>query len=64
MNTPPKWRKSSRSGQMNNCVEVAAVPSSVLVRDSKLGSSSPVLETTPSAMRAFLSAIKSGRYDS
>ncbi|MFR9727957.1 DUF397 domain-containing protein [Saccharopolyspora sp. MS10] len=51
-----------RSGEQ--LVEVATnVPGSALVRDSKLGDASPVLETTPTAMVAFLSAIRSGRFD-
>lgn len=29
------WFKSSRSGGAQNCVEVAAVPGAVLVRDTK-----------------------------
>ena len=29
------WRKSTRSGAAGHCVEVANVPSAVLVRDSK-----------------------------
>ena len=29
------WRKSTRSGAAGHCVEVANVPSTVLVRDSK-----------------------------
>lgn len=30
-----KWRKSSYSGDKNNCVELAALPEGVAVRDNK-----------------------------
>ncbi|GLZ03961.1 hypothetical protein Acsp03_14270 [Actinomadura sp. NBRC 104412] len=33
--TRARWRKSSRSGQNGNCVEVARVDELVAVRDSK-----------------------------
>ena len=55
------WRKSSRSGGGGaNCVEVADVAAGqILVRDSKLGESSAVLQFTPSQWRDFVSLTKS-----
>lgn len=32
---PVAWRKSRRSGTGDNCVELAALPGLVLIRDSK-----------------------------
>ncbi|MFF5726706.1 DUF397 domain-containing protein [[Kitasatospora] papulosa] len=51
----PKWTRSSysSSGDGNDCVEVAARPHSVLVRDSK-DASGPRLGFAPSAWAAFL----------
>lgn len=37
------WRTSRRSQGQNGCVELAAVPGWIGVRDSKLGDASPVL---------------------
>ncbi|WP_279579454.1 DUF397 domain-containing protein [Fodinicola feengrottensis] len=37
MVTTRQWRKSTRSGSNNNCVEVAATTDQTLIRDSKLG---------------------------
>jgi hypothetical protein len=53
------FRKSSRSGCNGNCAEAALRDGSVLVRDSKLGEGSPVLEFTPAAWQAFLASIAS-----
>ena len=36
------WRKSTRSGSQNACVEVRTHHANMQVRDSKLGDNSPV----------------------
>jgi hypothetical protein len=57
------WTKSSRSLNNGACVEVrkdAEVPAEILVRDSKLGNSSPVLCFTPTSWTAFTSGVKAG----
>jgi Domain of unknown function (DUF397). len=52
------WRKSSYSGGGNeNCVEVAATPSGIAVRDSK-SPSGHCLQLTPQQWRSFLSELK------
>ncbi|SFT42968.1 protein of unknown function [Actinopolyspora lacussalsi subsp. righensis] len=59
------WRRSSRSGTGGgNCVEVAQnLPGTALLRDSKLGTDSPVLAVSPHRFTAFVEAIKSDRLD-
>jgi hypothetical protein len=49
------WRKSSYSGDQA-CVEVAASPGGVLVRDSK-NPDGPMLAVSLTMWRAFLAAI-------
>ncbi|MEV8354904.1 DUF397 domain-containing protein [Streptomyces niveus] len=57
MNTALEWFKSSYSGdEGGNCVEVAAHPAAVHVRDSKV-TDGPVLTLTPAAWGAFTSDI-------
>jgi hypothetical protein len=52
------WRKSSRSGSGDQCVEMAALSSDLrAVRDSK-DPAGPALVLTPSAWRGRLDAIK------
>ncbi|MFI5838334.1 DUF397 domain-containing protein [Catenuloplanes sp. NPDC051500] len=50
-----RWVKSSRSHANGNCVEVAAAPGSVAVRDSK--DPGPRLRITAPAWRAFLDRV-------
>jgi hypothetical protein len=52
------WRKSSRSGEEGNCVEMAYL--SGAVRDSK----NPVPVLLVSGLPALLREIKRGRFDS
>lgn len=48
------WQKSSYSGDASNCVEVAALPSTIRIRDSK-HTTGPHLTVTPSAWADFVS---------
>lgn len=57
------WRKSRRSGEEANCVEVARGSNgSVGVRDSK-DTGGGRLEIEPSAWRDFVGGAKAGRHD-
>jgi hypothetical protein len=52
------WRKSSRSANSGNCVEVSAREHTVAIRDSKQDGTGPILETTVAAWRDFLTSFK------
>jgi hypothetical protein len=52
------YRKSSRSNFHSCCTEAALRSGTVLVRDSKLGDASPVLEFSPAAWADFIGGIK------
>jgi hypothetical protein len=60
------WRKSTRSGNGGNCVEVATnlhvTTKIVPIRDSK-DPTGPVLIFTPEEWKAFVSGIRSGEFD-
>ncbi|SCG48515.1 DUF397 domain-containing protein [Micromonospora halophytica] len=59
----PLWRKSTRSDNDGNCVEVADnLPGVVLVRDSK-DRSGPTLRFTPTAWRSFLALTRAPHAD-
>lgn len=58
------WRKSSRSNNGGNCVEVATDQghASVMVRDSK-NPTDGVLAFTPEQWKAFTAGVRDGAYD-
>ncbi len=64
LTTAAGWRKSSYSQGQNGCVEVTTeLPGWVGVRDSKLGTDSPLLTFGPSEWRATLAAAQAGEFD-
>ena len=57
------WRKSSASGNQNECVEVGAFPAGdVAVRDTKADGEGPVLAFAADAWSAFVADVKNGRF--
>ncbi|WP_026412604.1 DUF397 domain-containing protein [Actinomadura oligospora] len=55
------WRKSSRSTQQGECVELARTTTSVRVRDSK-DADGPALVFSPVEARALAVRIKGGEF--
>ncbi|MGH3697113.1 MAG: DUF397 domain-containing protein [Pseudonocardiaceae bacterium] len=59
LSTATSWHKSTRSDAQNGCVEVTgAVSGWIGVRDTKLGTRSPVLAFTAVEWTALLAATK------
>jgi hypothetical protein len=59
--TAVSFVKSSHSGTtQGQCVEVGVAPGAVGVRDSKLGTTSPVLVFTPARWASFMAQVKAG----
>lgn len=54
------WRKSSRSGAMGNCVELAWLDQQVGIRNSR-DPHGPVLVYTPADLTAFVTMAKDWR---
>lgn len=52
------WRKSSRSGSTGNCLEARVNGGKFQVRDSKLGSDSPILGLSPAEFSTLLRYAK------
>jgi Domain of unknown function (DUF397) len=61
--TNAAWRKSTRSNDGGNCVEVADnLPGVVAVRDSK-NPTGPALVFTPAEWAAFTIGVKDGEFN-
>jgi hypothetical protein len=56
------WRKSSRSSDTANCVEVAFAGSLVAVRDSK-NPEGPMLTYDAGSWSSFIDAVRQGAFD-
>lgn len=55
------WRKASYSDANGGCIEVAAGPAAVGVRDTQQHGRGPVLEFSGSAWRAFITDTRGVR---
>ncbi|MDR7302341.1 hypothetical protein JOF55_002522 [Haloactinomyces albus] len=60
--SPTGWRKSTRSGGGNACVEVGRVAGGAAVRDTK-DRAAGYFTTTGAQWSAFVTAIKGGAFD-
>lgn len=60
--TYTNWRKSTRSGGDDNCVQVATAPGTIGVRDSK-DPNGAILEFDAEAWKDFIAGAKTGEFD-
>jgi Domain of unknown function (DUF397) len=60
--THRQWRKSSRSSDTANCVEVALASAEVGVRDSQ-DPQGPALAYAAGSWREFIIAVQAGEFD-
>ena len=56
--SPEVWHKATYSHAANGCVEVGSAPGVVGVRDSKLGSTSPILTFTRAEWTASTASLR------
>lgn len=56
------WIKATASGDGDGCLEFANADGKILMRDSKLGDASPVLEFTPHEIHCFLDGRAKGEF--
>ncbi|MDA3649636.1 DUF397 domain-containing protein [Saccharopolyspora indica] len=59
---PTNWRKSSRSVNGSNCVEVGRVEGGAAVRDTK-DRAAGYFTTTSGQWASFIAALKNDRFD-
>jgi hypothetical protein len=57
------WRKSTRSNAEGACVEVRRYGVAVQVRDTKQRGAGPVLDISPVAWAAFITAVKDNDFN-
>lgn len=57
-----RWWKSTYSSESANCVEVAVVQDSLMVRDSK-DPNGPTLSYSVAAWREFIAEVRRGNFD-
>jgi hypothetical protein len=57
-----QWRKAAASTAQGNCVELAALPDGVAMRDSK-APDGPVLRLSRAGLAALLESARAGELD-